>query len=116
MSSKGFSMLHRRFACARLSDSYLTCSKTRLLTITFTTAVFGRSSLWQFEADPYRPTPKGLPSSLVQHDALACSCHNHPAPLPAPDVILSHRPALLLPRRLPPSAGPSDCSRYDPGG
>src|SRR5258708_40101932 len=102
MSSKGFSMLHRRFACARLSDSYLTCSKTRLLTITFTTAVFGRSSLWQFEPHPYRPTPKGLPSSLVQHDALASSCHNHPEPLTDPDVILSHHPPPAITRRLPP--------------
>jgi hypothetical protein len=45
----------------------------RLLTITFTTADFGRSSLWQFEAFPYRTAPKDLPSSLVQHDALASS-------------------------------------------
>ena len=35
-------------------------------TITFTTAAFDRSSLWLFEASPYRATPKGQPSSLVQ--------------------------------------------------
>ena len=42
-------------------------------TITFTTAAFDRSSLWLFEASPYRATPKGQPSSLVQHDAFASS-------------------------------------------
>jgi len=46
---------------------------SRLLTITFTTAAFDRSSLWQFEASPYRAAPKGLPSSFVQHDAFASS-------------------------------------------
>ena len=35
-------------------------------TITFTTAAFDRSSLWQFEASSYTATPKGQPSSLVQ--------------------------------------------------
>ena len=35
-------------------------------TITFTTAAFNRSSLWLFEASPYRVAPKGPPSSLVQ--------------------------------------------------
>ena len=44
-----------------------------LLTITFTTTAFDRSSLWQFEASPYRATSKGLPSSFVQHDAFASS-------------------------------------------
>jgi hypothetical protein len=34
--------------------------------MTFTTAAFGRSSSWLFEASPYRATPKGLPSSFVQ--------------------------------------------------
>ena len=43
------------------------------LTITFTTAAFDRSSLWQFEASPYRATSKGPPSSFVQHDACASS-------------------------------------------
>jgi Putative transposase len=41
--------------------------------ITFTTAAFDRSSLWLFEASPYRATPKGEPSYLVQHDAFASS-------------------------------------------
>ena len=47
--------------------------KPRLLTMTFTTAAFGRSSSWQFEASSYTATPKGHPSSLAQHDALAPS-------------------------------------------
>src|SRR5258707_11087792 len=104
MSSKGFSMLHRRFACARLSDSYLTCSKTRLLTITFTTAVFGRSSLWQFEASPYRPTSEEHTSYLQPHQYLVSSFLIHPDPLTDPDVILSHHPARVIAPTLPPSA------------
>src|SRR5918993_3901520 len=40
-------MRHRRFACARLPDPYMTRSQPRLLTMTFTTADFGRSSSWQ---------------------------------------------------------------------
>ena len=63
-------MPRRRFTCARLSHSYLTRSMPRLLTMTFTTAVFSRSSSWRFEAFPCRTAPKGPPSSLVQHDAL----------------------------------------------
>src|SRR5262249_19568279 len=62
-------MPNRRFTCARLSHSYLTRSMPRLLTMTFTTAVFSRSSSWRFEAFPCRTAPKGPPSSLVQHDA-----------------------------------------------
>jgi len=46
---------------------------SRLLTITFTTAAFDRSSLWQFEASPYRAASKGPPSSFVQRDAFASS-------------------------------------------
>ena len=38
---------------------------------TFTTAAFDRSSSWRFEALFYRTAPKGPPSSLVQHGALA---------------------------------------------
>jgi hypothetical protein len=70
---KEFSMLHQRFACARLSHPYMTQSKPRLLTMTFTTADFVRSSSWQFGASSYTATPKGQPSSLVQHDAYASS-------------------------------------------
>ena len=66
-------MLQQRFACARLSHPYMTRSSPRLLTMTFTTAAFGRSSSWLFEASPYRATPKDLPSSFVQHDAFAPS-------------------------------------------
>ena len=51
-------------------------AKTAILedfSITFTTAAFDRSSLWQFEASPYRAASKGLPSSFVQQDAFASS-------------------------------------------
>ena len=71
MSSESLSMPRRRFTCARLSHSYLTRSMPRLLTMTFTTAVFSRSSSWRFEAFPCRTAPKGPPSSLVQHDAFS---------------------------------------------
>jgi len=67
------SMLQQRFACARLSHPYMTRSMSRLLTMTFTTAAFDRSSSWQFEASSYKAAPKGRPSSLVQHSALALS-------------------------------------------
>ena len=60
-------------ACARLSHPHMTRSKPRLLTMTFTTAAFDRSSSWQFEASSYTATPKGHPSSLPQHDACASS-------------------------------------------
>jgi len=43
----------------------------RLLTGTFTTAAFVRSSFRQFEASPYRAAPKGPPSSSVQQNAFA---------------------------------------------
>src|SRR5262244_2962616 len=88
MSPKQISMLERRFTCVRLSHSYLTRSLPRLLTMTFTTAVFGRSSSWRFGASSYKAAPKGPPSSLVQHDAdrtsvfmtqcqlLPCRCNN----------------------------------------
>lgn len=61
---------HRRCACARLSHPYMTCSP-HLLTRTFTPTAFARSSFWLFEAFPSRVTSKGLPASLVQHDACA---------------------------------------------
>ena len=69
MSPKQISMLERRFTCVRLSHSYLTRSLPRLLTMTFTTAVFGRSSSWRFGAFSYKTAPKGPLSSFVQHDA-----------------------------------------------
>src|SRR6266481_3527479 len=40
----------------------------------------------------------------------------HPAPLTDPDLILSHHPARVAARRLPPSAEPAGSSRYDPVG
>src|SRR5271166_3263934 len=42
-------MLGQRFACARLSHPYLTWSRPRLLTMTFTTKGFARSRSWRFE-------------------------------------------------------------------
>ena len=66
-------MRHRRFACARLPDPYMTRSPPRLLTMTFTTAAFDRSSSWQFEASSCKAAPEGLPPSLAQHDAFASS-------------------------------------------
>jgi len=41
----------------------------RLLTMTFTTAAFDRSSSWLFEACFCKPASKGLPSSPAQHHA-----------------------------------------------
>jgi hypothetical protein len=76
MSSNPLSMLQQRFACARLSHPYMTQSLPRLLTMTLTTAAFDRSSSWLFEASPYKATPKGPPSSLIQHGAFAPSWHN----------------------------------------
>jgi hypothetical protein len=55
----------------------MTRSKPRLLTMTFTTAAFDRSSSWQFEASSYTATPEGHPPSLLQHDARASSWHNY---------------------------------------
>src|SRR5499433_2891918 len=40
----------------------------------------------------------------------------HPEPLTDPDVILSHHPARVTARRLPPSAERSGSSRFDPVG
>ena len=42
---------------------------SRLLTTTFTTADFVRSSLRLFEAFSYKMAPKGPPSSFIQHNA-----------------------------------------------
>src|SRR5258708_34980690 len=42
----------------------------RLLTGTFTTAAFDRSSFGQFGASPDRATPKVPPSSFAQHGAV----------------------------------------------
>ena len=69
----GLRCFSQRFACARLSHPYMTRSKPRLLTMTLTTAAFDRSSSWQFEASSYTETPRGHPSSLLQHDARASS-------------------------------------------
>ena len=68
-----FRCFTHRFAFARLSDPYMTQSRSRLLTITFITMAFDHSNLWQFEASPYRAAPKGPPSSSVQQNAFASS-------------------------------------------
>src|SRR6266446_3252607 len=54
--------------------------------MTFTTAAFDRSSSWRFEAFPYRTAPKGPPSSLVQHGALAAFPQPHPRAVAAPTI------------------------------
>jgi len=61
--------------------------------MTFTTAAFDRSSSWQFEASSYTATPRGHPSSLLQHDARASSWHNQ-----------TRTSSLGAARPLPPSA------------
>jgi len=84
--------------------------KPRLLTMTFTTAGFARSSSWLFGAPSYKMAPKGPhPSSLAQHDALAPSWHRpsrpgelHPEALTDPYVNLSIHTARATQRRLPP--------------
>ena len=65
----GVSMRHQRFISIRLSGPHMTCSMSRLLTTTFTTADFVRSSLRLFEAFSYKTAPKGPPSSFIQHNA-----------------------------------------------
>src|SRR5450755_4454593 len=66
MSSWSFRCLYLRFACARLSNPYLTYL-LRLLTETFTTTPFERSRFRQFEASSHKAAPMDLPSSLIQH-------------------------------------------------
>jgi len=60
------SMRLQRFISIRLSNPHMTGSLSHLLTMTFTTTAFDRSSSWLFEAFPYRTAPKDLPSSLVR--------------------------------------------------
>ena len=98
MSSGFLSMPHQRFTFVRLSYSYLTQSVPRLLTMTFTTAVFGRSSSWRFEAFPCRLAPKGLPSSLVQHDAFSIFLTQSPVPRKS----LYHAPVACTPTAIRP--------------
>ena len=74
------SMRSQRFTCVRLLHPYMPCLPHDF-SIMLTTAAFDRSSLWLFEASTYMATSKGLPSSLVQHDAFASSGHNAGPPL-----------------------------------
>jgi hypothetical protein len=60
-----FSVVHLR---SSLYSSHDVIS-SRLLTMTFSTAVFSPSSSWLFEACSYKPASKGLPSSPAQHRA-----------------------------------------------
>ena len=53
------------------------------------------------------PDPTFLPSGPGEF---------HPESLTDPDVILSHHPARVIARRLPPSAEPSGSSQFDPVG
>src|ERR1700738_4379849 len=64
-SSNRLSTRHQRFACARLSQSYLPKSRSDF-SATFTTIAFDDSSLRWLEINTLLPTSKGLPSSLVQ--------------------------------------------------
>jgi len=60
-----FSVVHLRSSLYSLHDVMY----SRLLTMTFTTAAFDRSSSWLFEACSCKPASKGLPSSPAQHHA-----------------------------------------------
>jgi hypothetical protein len=51
---------------------------SRLLTMTFTTAAFDRSSSWLFEACSYKSASKDLPSSPAQHRALTSAFLTQP--------------------------------------
>jgi hypothetical protein len=66
MSVIKFSMRHQRFACARLSHPYLTCSLPRLLTTTFTTA-----ALTEAARGGLKPSPTGRLRRAFLH--LSCS-------------------------------------------
>ena len=61
-----FSVVHLRSSLYSSHDVIY----SRLLTMTFTTAAFDRSSSWLFEACFCKPASKGLPSSPAQHHAL----------------------------------------------
>jgi hypothetical protein len=60
-----FSVVHLRSSLYSSHDVIY----SRLLTMTFTTAAFDRSSSWLFEACFCKPASKGLPSSPAQHHA-----------------------------------------------
>src|ERR1700741_3588604 len=60
-----FSVVHLRSSLHSSHDVMY----SRLLTMTFTTTAFDRSSSWLFGACSYKPASKGQPSSPVQHHA-----------------------------------------------
>jgi hypothetical protein len=75
MMHPGFDIVCVRFrhvyggSSLRLPEPHLTRSR-RAFSTTLTTPALYRSSSWWFGARPYRPTPRGLPSSLMQHGCL----------------------------------------------
>jgi hypothetical protein len=69
-----FSVVHLRSSLYSIHDVI----SSRLLTMTFTTAAFDRSSSWLFEACSYKPASKGLPSSPTQHRAQTCTFLTQP--------------------------------------
>ena len=75
----------QRFACARLPDPHLT-PLTTPFPRSLTTTVFSQRSTRRFEASPRRATPKGLPSSPVQHHFRNSSY------MEAPSMFVTHAP------------------------
>jgi len=69
-----FSVVHLRSSLYSTHDVIF----SRLLTMTFTTAAFDRSSSWLFEACSYKPASKGLPSCPAQHRALTSAFLTQP--------------------------------------
>src|SRR6201987_5682062 len=79
-----FSVVHLRSSLHSSHDVMY----SRLLTMTFTTTAFDRSSSWLFEACSYKPASKGQPSSPVQHHAptsafLTQALRGYGTPMPA---------------------------------
>ena len=66
MSPTSVTTRQQRFTHVRLPGPHLTPSPGAFST-SFTTTVFSQRSMWWFDASPRRATPKGQPSSLVQH-------------------------------------------------
>ena len=69
-----FSVVHLRSSLYSTHDVI----KPRLLTETFTTAAFDRSSSWLFEACSCKPASKSRPSSPAQHRVLSSAFLTQP--------------------------------------
>jgi len=65
MSFDASSEVHLRSSLSSTPDAI----SSRLLTMTFTTAAFGRSRSWRFGASSCKAAPRDLPSSNAQHRA-----------------------------------------------